>query len=176
MTSHTGPEKSDQPFPYRGEILAPQRVALRRDQFRQLCLRVDGEQEFVDVRAAVAFPISGRSNLVGFLGDRGREIALVRDPELLDPDSRALLEEELARVYFRPRITMIYRIEETFGCSRWEVETDRGFTVIEVTDREQVRLLPGGRILIQDVDGNRFEIPDMAELDPKSQALLDSET
>jgi hypothetical protein len=176
MRAHTAPERSDRPSPYRDEILAPQRVSLRRDKFRQLCLRVDGEQEFVDVRASAAFPISGRANFVGFLGERGREIALVRDPEQLDADSRALLEEELARVYFRPRVTTVYRIEETFGCSRWEVETDRGFTIIEVTDREQVRLLPGGRIMIQDVDGNRFEIPDVADLDPKSQALLDSET
>jgi hypothetical protein len=162
--------------PYREEILAPERIRLWRDKFRRLCLRVDGEREFLDVRAAASFPVSGRSQLVSFLGDREREVALVRDPLRLDPESRALLVEELARAYFRPRITCIYRIDETFGSSRWEVETDRGFTILEVADREQIRLLPEGRIIVQDVDGNRFEIPDVTRLDPASQALIDSET
>jgi hypothetical protein len=165
-----------EPSPYREEILTPERVRLRRDQFRRLCLLVDGQQEFTDVRAAAAFPMSSRANFVGFLGERGREVALIRDPERLDRESRALLEEEIARVYFTPRITHIYRIDETFGASRWEVETDRGFTIFEVADREQIRTLADGRILIQDVDGTRFEIPDPGALDLASQAMLDSET
>jgi len=176
MTSQSGQDKSPQTSPYRDEILAPERVVLWRDEFRRLCLRVDGEREFVDLRALAAFPISGRANLVSFLDEHGREVALVRDHDLLDPEGRALLEEELGRVYFAPKITRIYRIEETFGCSRWEVETDRGFTIVEVADREQIRMLPENRILMQDVDGNRFEIPDTTRLDSKSQALLDSET
>jgi hypothetical protein len=168
--------KISEPSPYRGEILSPERVRLRRDEFRRLCLLVDGKKEFTDVRAAGAFPISGRANFVGFLGERDREVALIRDPERLDRESRALLEEELARVYFAPRITRIYRIDEKFGASRWEVETDRGFTIFEVADREQIRILPDGRILIQDVDGTRLEIPDPGALDLQSQAMLDSET
>ncbi|HUT74649.1 MAG TPA: DUF1854 domain-containing protein [Armatimonadota bacterium] len=173
------PKRSSPPLelsPYREEILSPERVRLRRDQFRHLRLLVDSEREFADVRVAAAYPISQRANFVGFLGERGREVALIRDPERLDPESRLLLEEELARVYFTPCITRIYRVEETFGASRWEVETDRGFTIFELADREQIRTLADGRILIQDVEGTRFEIPDPGALDPASQAVLDSET
>jgi len=176
MRSEIHAQSSHELSPYRDEIISPERVTLWRDSFRRLCLRVDGEREFLDVRAAAAFPISGRASLVSFLGEQGREVLLLRDPERLEANSRAVLEDELARVYFTPRITRIYRIEETFGCSRWEVETDRGFTIFEISDREQIRLLPGGRILIQDVDGTRFEIPDAAALDPNSKAWLDSET
>src|SRR3989337_614862 len=100
MTSPTEQAKIPESSPYREEILSPERVRLWRDQFRRLCLRIDGEREFLDVRATAAFPISGRANLVSFLGERGREVALVRDPQQLDQESRALLEEELGRVYF----------------------------------------------------------------------------
>jgi hypothetical protein len=162
--------------PYREEILSPQRVQLRRDRFLRLCLLIDGETEFADVRAVAAFPISRRANFVGFLGERGREVVLMRDPERLDRESRALLKEELASVYFAPCITAIYRIDEISGTSRWEVETDRGFTIFEVANRELIRTLSDGRILIQDVDGSRFEIPDPSALDPASRAMLDSET
>jgi len=176
MTTPAEQMLPDEDSPYRGEVIPPERVSLWRDKFRRLCLRVDGEREFLDVRAAAVFPISGRTDLISFLGERGREVLLLGDPQRLDPESRALLSEELARVYFTPRITRIYRIEEAFGSSRWEVETDRGFAVVEITDREQIRLLPGGRIVMQDVDGNRYEIQDAGELDPTSQVLLDSET
>ena len=43
-------------------------------------------------------------------------------------------------------------------------------------DREFIRILPPARYILQDVDGNRFEIEDATKLDAKSQALLRSET
>ncbi len=54
-------------------------------------------------------------------------------------------------------------------------EEDRLHLRLDVTDRENVRMLRSGRVLIQDADGNRFEIPDIKELDAHSQRLLDSE-
>ena len=59
--------------------------------------------------------------------------------------------------------------------ARWEVETDRGYRVFDIRDREDLRLIGGTRVLLQDADGNRFEIEDIGELDDRSRRLLEAE-
>lgn len=158
------------------EIAGPDSVRIWRDTFRRLHVEVAGRGEYVDVRPARAFPISGAANYVSFLDDDDREKVLLRDPEGLDPESRRVLEEELARQYFVPKITFVYDIEDSHGAARWEVETDRGYRVFDIRDREDVRVIKGRRILLQDADGNRFEIEDIEQLDPRSRQLVDKET
>ena len=157
------------------EIAAPDRVRIWRDAFGRLHVRVEGGAEHVDVRPAPAFPVSGTADYVSFLDGEDKEVLLLRNPEGLDPESLQVLREELARAYFVPRITRILQIEDSHGAARWEVETDRGYRMFDVRDREDVRVVGGRRILLQDADGNRFEIEDLTQLDERSRRLLDKE-
>lgn len=157
------------------EILDAHRVRLWRDEFRRLHVLVDGQTEHVDVKPAPVFPVSEVADFLSFLDDKGREVVLLRSPGCLDPESKAVLAEELNRAYFVPRITCIYEIEDAHGAARWEVETDRGYRIFDIRDREDVRILGKGRLLLQDADGNRYEIEDMDELDERSRKLLDKE-
>ncbi len=156
-------------------IVEPSRVRIRRDDFRRLCVRLDDGPEFVDVRPAPAFPVSGAAGYISFLDADDKEVLLMAGTEGLDPDSRQCLEDELDRVYFVPRILRIYDIEDAHGAARWEVETDRGYRMFDVRDREDVRVVEGSRILLQDADGNRYEIPDLFALDERSRRLVDGE-
>ena len=80
-------------------------------------------------------------------------------------------------MYFGAVITEVYSITETMGVSLWAVMTDRGYAAFEVVDRERhIRLLPNGRFLITDADGNRFEIPCVYALSERSRALVETET
>jgi len=47
------------------------------------------------------------------------------------------------------------------GVTNWETQTDHGYATFEVVDREYIRKLPGGRYIIADADGNRFELPNL---------------
>ena len=61
-----------------------------------------------------------------------------------------------------------------YGTSYWDVQTDRGpreFVVQNVSENAQ--WLGDHRLLITDVDGNRFEIPHLDELDKKSLAAVE---
>ncbi len=156
-------------------IVDPGRVRIRRDAFRRLCVRLDDGPEFVDVRPAPVFPVSGAAGYISFLDADDKEVLLIAGPEGLDPDSRRCLEEEMDRVYFVPRILQVYDIEDAHGAARWEVETDRGYRLFDIRDREDVRVVEGRRILLQDADGNRYEIPDLFALDERSQRLVDGE-
>jgi hypothetical protein len=168
------------------EIVDPEQVRIWRDPFRHLCVSVrqpleagtegPGEEKtFVDVRPARVFPVSGAAGFISFLDAKDREVVMLRDDCGLDEETRRLLTEEMDRAYFVPRIIQIHHIEDAHGASRWEVETDRGYRIFDVRDREDVRVLEGHRVLLQDADGNRYEIGDIRELDERSQRLLDGE-
>jgi hypothetical protein len=151
------------------------KVRIWHDAFRRLHVQAQGGEEHVDVRPARAFPVTGAADYISFLDGDDREVLLVRDPGALDPDSLESLRRELAQAYFVPKIVRIYEIEDAHGAAQWEVETDRGYRVFDVRDREDVRVIAGSRVLLQDADGNRFEIEDILELDDRSRKLLDKE-
>lgn len=157
------------------QIVAPERVRIWRDEFRRLHVQVDGEVEHVDVRPAAAFPVSAAADFVSFLDSSDKEVLLLRNPAGLDCESRRVLRDEMGRTYFVPRIVRIHDIEDAHGAARWEVETDRGYRVFDVRDREDVRVVRRTRVLLQDADGNRFEIEDIGELDERSRRLLDTQ-
>lgn len=152
------------------------RTRVWRDAFCVLHVAVDGE-DHAGMRPRRVFPISSRSPCVSFMNDKGEEELLLRDPDRLDPASAAALVTALSRVYCAAQIREVYDITEAMGVSLWGVMTDRGYASFEVVDRERhIRLLPKGRYLITDADGNRFEIPCVFDLDERSQRLVETET
>ncbi len=156
-------------------VVEPDRVRVSEDELRRLNVTVDG-QEHQDVRAVRAFPLSGKADYVSFLNEQGKEVTLLAHPSKLDKESRRVLNAALERMYYVARILQIFSIRETMGISQWEVMTDRGYAAFEVVNRERIRRLPGRRYLLADVDGNRFEIRDEAQMDERSRSLLASET
>ena len=71
-----------------------------------------------------------------------------------------------------PKIQRIFEIKEQYGYSYWYVDTDKGecrFTV----DQNGVAKLSSTRLILSDVDGNRFELPDVTKLSPKELRMVD---
>lgn len=104
----------------------------------------------------------------------GREIGLIDDMRALSDKTRALLENQLALRYFIPKILRVRDIKEEYGYSYWDVQTDRGdcrFTVR--MGGSNVYSIGKNRYLVNDLDGNRFEIPDLYALTPKEIKKLD---
>ena len=152
------------------------RVTIREDEYHILHVKV-GDEEFSDVRPRRAFPLSSKSDYVSFLTDRDTEVVLLTDPRNLDRTSRKALERALDRVYYTAQILRVDKISEAMGVSMWEVLTNRGYAKFEIVDRQRfIHILPGGRYLITDVDGNRFEIEDISRLDAHSRSLIETET
>jgi hypothetical protein len=64
-------------------------------------------------------------------------------------------------------------VKERFGTAEWEVETSRGkrkFTMRNL--RENIAKVTPYRYLLRDVDGNRFDVRDLRELDSTSKGFL----
>ena len=152
------------------------RVRVWENERCQLCISVDDET-FEDVRPRRVFPVSGRARFISFLGEKDKEMVLLTDPDELEPESKRALNYALERVYFMATITRVDEVGEAMGVSLWHVATNRGYATFEIVDRQRhIRILPEGRYILSDVDGNRFEIKDVRQLDPRSQTLIYSET
>ncbi|MAF29262.1 MAG: hypothetical protein CL819_08540 [Croceicoccus sp.] len=121
------------------------------------------------------FPLSSPSTLVSIRDEDGREVGILTDIKNLDAESQGVLQEELERSYFMPRITDIYAIEEDLNINTWKVETTRGPRVFQTrAERKSIRRMGGNYLVIRDVDGNRYEVRNWARLSPKARSYIES--
>ena len=104
----------------------------------------------------------------------GEEVGFIRNLGEVRRGDRRKLREALGRGYFIPSITRINELRYRFHVLYFDVETDRGPTKFELRDRtENLTVLGSGKLVAEDVDGNRYVVDDINALDPRSRALLD---
>ena len=157
-------------------LLDPGHIRLFRDRFEDLNLELEDGRTLGPVMVQRAFPITATDGFVVLKDREGKELGVVQQVSKLDPASRQVLEAELERNYFTPQIIRVDAIKEEFHILKWEVGTDRGPRVFEIRNsRSDIRLLGGGRVLLRDADGNRYEISDYHNLDPVSLALVETQ-
>lgn len=155
-------------------FLSPAECHFERSPGGLLSLELDG-QVYQNVAIYRAFPFTFGDRYLSVRDKDDNELGIIRSLAEFDRKTQALLREELERRYFVPVITRIERIKEEFGYVYWDVETDRGPRRFTVRGIQQSVLSVGpDRLLIIDVDGNRFEIPKLSALDQKSIRLLET--
>ena len=136
-------------------------------------LTLEGDRSWAKVSVARAFPLSDPDHYLGFLDGAGKDVGMLHDPDLLDSESRKIVADELEKRYFVPLVERIVTVKEEFGTVYWTVETDRGRKEIVVRNlRDNLQELSNSRVIITDIDGNRFEFPDYNKLDGKSMGLI----
>jgi len=138
-----------------------------------LRLTLEGECSYPKVTAVRAFPISQPARHVSIRDGKGHEVGLITDLQSLEPTGRALVEEELARRYVIPVILRVKSSKERFGTVEWTVDTDRGERRLTTRHLREESANPSpGRYLLTDVDGNRYDVPNLNALDPASRMML----
>lgn len=100
---------------------------------------------------------------------RGKEIGMIRHMSDFDEETQKLFVEELDRRYFTPELKKINSVKDKFGYLYWDVVTTAGnVTFVLNNPFSNIRILEDGRILINDIDGNVFQISDPKKLDSAS--------
>jgi len=136
-------------------------------------LTLDGDRSWLRATPARAFPISDPDHYIGFLDGLGNDIGIVRDPSELDETSRQILAEDLEVRYFVPVVQRVVSVKLEFGTVYWKLETSRGPRDIVVRNmRDNLQELSAIRVLITDIEGNRYEFPDINTLDPESLGVI----
>jgi hypothetical protein len=98
---------------------------------------------------------------------------MVRDPAEQEEATRRVPDEELTRRYLAAVVQRMHSVRTEAGVSYFDVQTNRGRREFIVQNaHESARWLGDQRLLLLDVDGNRFEVPDLGALDRRNARLL----
>jgi hypothetical protein len=152
--------------------LDPARLEFTRDG-AELRVTLTDEFSVLDARVVRIFPISDPDRQWSVRDAKGNEIGIVSEPARLRAAARRLAEEAIDRRYLLPVITRIVSARDRFGTTRWKIETDHGpKSFVTRNLREEVVTPMPGRYLLKDIDGNRYDVPDVSRLDVASQGLL----
>jgi hypothetical protein len=152
------------------EYFNPEKIMVRRDPQGRIVLTNDG-QEITVSRIIKSFPLTKSGSFIS-LWNGGNEIGIIHHLQDLDKTSQSTIREELEKAYFMPKIKKILRIKELYGGMTWfSVETDRGYREFEIQSKTSMRHIGLTRVIFTDVDGNKYEIPDITHLDARSKSF-----
>lgn len=85
-----------------------------------------------------------------------------------------ILREELRRKYYIRRIVTIDRLKDRYGFTYWDVTTPEGKMSFTLQDTQRSILQTDeDRLMIVDIDGNRYEIPSISKLDRPSYKKIE---
>lgn len=141
-----------------------------------LVLECSDGTRYENVSMLQAYPLTAPETSVFFCDSEGNELGHIDTILDLDTDSASIAQDALRAAYFVTTIHAIKNVEARHGVTTWTVETSRGPRVIHVKDRNDIRKIPGGKIVITDVHGMKYQIDNVRTLDIKSQMLVETET
>ena len=147
-------------------------LRLSTDPFGHLVLTLPTGQMHVGVVPVRSFPFSAPTEWISFCDKHGHEVYCLADVALLDPDTRAALEAELARREFIPVIQTIHSVSAGAEPTDWHVTTDRGESRFSLTSEDHIRRMGPNAALIADSHGIRYLIRDLTGLDARSRKVL----
>lgn len=157
------------------ETVAPEDIRLFHEPPWRLRMSIEGDRSYLKVKVVRAAPLTQPDRYICFLDAKDEAICMVEDPSVLGEENNRIIAKELAQRYLTARVLKVHSIRNEYGVSYWDVDTDRGrreFVAKSVAENAQ--MLGDDRMMILDVDGNRFEIEDMKALDARSARLIDS--
>lgn len=135
-----------------------------------------GEEFYPRVQVVRMFPFSDPAKYISIRtpDEHSKEIGVIEDIKDVTKETAGMLTEQMNLRYFTPIIAKIVNIREEYGYAYFDVVTDRGACRFTINmGGHAVVHLTETRVLISDIDENRFEIPDVTKLTPKELKKLD---
>ena len=136
--------------------------------------------EIVDDRCVLAaqfkraFPLSHPDKFIAIQDQSEHEVGILESLEGMAAAEREVVLNELDRRYFTPTVQKIDELRQDAGMWKFVVQTQRGPAEFYVRNwRDSAHEASPGRWQIHSVDGLRFEIRQVEELDERSQNLLE---
>lgn len=152
----------------------PVQFQLERTAFGDLVWTGAQGQRVSGVMPVRAFPIQAPQDGISLVDPEGHEVAWFAQLDAIPEPARGLIEEELARREFMPVIQRIAAVSGFSTPCTWTVDTDRGRTEFVLRGDEDIRRIGiAHALLIADVHGIHYLVPDQLALDAHSKRVLD---
>lgn len=135
-----------------------------------------GEKEYDRVSVYLTFPLTNPNEFISIreTDEKAKEIGIIQNLKDLGKEEQEMIQEQVRLRYFMPVIRKVMDVKDEYGYAYWHVMTDFGtcrFTTHMGGDA--VVNLGEARYQITDIDGNRYEIPDLYALTVMERKKLD---
>ena len=141
---------------------------IRTDTYLVTLKKSDGT-EICDLEPRRLFPFTNTEKYITLLGEREKEVALIKSLDEIDPESRKAIEDCFFEYYMIPEIKEILHVDDKFGALKWTVVTDRGTVQFSIRNRHSdIKLIGKKRLLVRDSNDNRYHVADISTLSSKS--------
>lgn len=135
-----------------------------------------GDREYSRVGVYLTFPLTEPEEYISIResDEKAKEIGLIEKLSSLEKDQQEMIREQIKLRYFMPTITKVLDIKDEYGYAYWNVVTS--FGACRFTTRmsgDAVVVLGESRLMVTDIDGNRYEIPDFYRLSVMERKKLD---
>lgn len=157
-----------------GVFLLPQRAQFSLSSGGFLMLSLDGAPP-VRVVPSYAFPLSFCEGYVALCDGEGEELGMISSLSDFPADQREMLQKELDRRYYCPKIRKILSVKNKAGLALFCCEDDRK-NRLDITVKDAYKSMirvSDKRVFLVDRDGARYEIEDLEALDKKSYHKLE---
>lgn len=156
-------------------FLTSENAVFTRTEGGFLALKTGGK-EYDRVGVYLTFPLTNPDEFISVreADEKAREIGIIQSIKDLKQDERDMIREQVRLRYFMPVIRKVMDVKDEYGYAYWHVDTD--FGVCRFTSHmggDAVVNLGGARYQITDIDGNRYEIPDLYSLTVMERKKMD---
>lgn len=156
-------------------FLNGQNARFSRTEGGFLSLTANG-REYSRVGIYLTFPLTMPEEFISIreADEKAKEIGIVEKLSDLDKEQQEMIREQIRLRYFMPTITRVMDIKDEYGYAYWHVMTSFGacrFTT--QISGDTVISLSESRLMVTDIDGNRYEIPDFYRLSVMERKKLD---
>ncbi len=155
------------------EFLAPDSCSFSINNNGFLIMTLGGESKG-RVKLIRSYPYSVKDEYICVHDLDDNEIGIIKDLKELDSASKESAEKELESRYYCPVVTSVKSVKERMGNFYFQTVIDgkeKNFTVSDIT--KNMRFASDDTVLIFDMDGNRYIIPEISKIEPKSKRILD---
>lgn len=129
----------------------------------------EGGSKYEGVKLIRTFPLTMPDQYISVRSQTDEEITMITDLSLLEDNSRREAEKELKQYYMVPTIHRIISVIRAGSEWVWVVDTSYGRTTFRMNEMHvSVHPLSQVRWLLSDIEGRRFIISNLQELDENS--------
>ena len=135
-----------------------------------------GEKTYERVNLYRTFPLTDPDKYISVreADEKAKEIGIIADLDDLDKEQAQMICEQLKLRYFTPIIEKIIDVKDEYGHAYFHVKTTYGvYRFTTHMGGDAVVSLSESRVMFTDLDGNRYEIPDIYTLTAAERKKLD---